>query len=167
MKFKLTALEKKWVLYDVANSAFTLLISTIMPIYFNYLADGAGLSSVDYLAYWGYATSLVTVLVAILGPTLGTMSDLQGAEEKILPGLGAHRLGGLRGVGLYAILDLVLVLFVLSKTAYSSSLVFYDAMLPDITQRERMDEVSSYGYAWGYIGSCHSLCRLPASGFIL
>lgn len=57
MKFKLTALEKKWVLYDVANSAFTLLISTIMPIYFNYLADGAGLSSVDYLAYWGYATS--------------------------------------------------------------------------------------------------------------
>ena len=86
MKFKLTALEKKWVLYDVANSAFTLLISTIMPIYFNYLADGAGLSSVDYLAYWGYATSLVTVLVAILGPTLGTMSDLQGRKKKFFLG---------------------------------------------------------------------------------
>ena len=71
MKFKLTPLEKKWVLYDVANSAFTLLVSTIMPIYFNYLAGRGGLSSVDYLAYWGYATSLVTILVAVLGPHLG------------------------------------------------------------------------------------------------
>lgn len=42
MKFKLTPLEKKWVLYDVANSAFTLLVSTIMPIYFNYLAGRGG-----------------------------------------------------------------------------------------------------------------------------
>ncbi len=67
MKFKLTPLEKKWVLYDVANSAFTLLVSTIMPIYFNYLAGRGGLSSVDYLAYWGYATSLVTILVAVCG----------------------------------------------------------------------------------------------------
>ena len=154
MKFKLTALEKKWVLYDVANSAFTLLISTIMPIYFNYLADGAGLSSVDYLAYWGYATSLVTVLVAILGPTLGTMSDLQGRKKKFF--LGSVLIGSVGCVVLGFMQSWIwfLVLFVLSKTAYSSSLVFYDAMLPDITQRERMDEVSSYGYAWGYIGSC-------------
>ena len=42
----------------------------------------------------------------------------------------------------------------ISKTAYSSSLVFYDAMLPDVTEDSRVDEVSSYGYAWGYIGSC-------------
>lgn len=81
MKFKLTPLEKKWVLYDVANSAFTLLVSTIMPIYFNYLAGRGGLSSVDYLAYWGYATSLVTILVAVLGPTLGTLSDLRGGRN--------------------------------------------------------------------------------------
>ena len=51
MNFKMTKLEKNWVLYDVGNSAFTLLVSTIMPIYFNYLAELGGLSSVDYLAY--------------------------------------------------------------------------------------------------------------------
>ena len=50
---KLTKAEKYWILYDVGNSAFTLLISTIMPIYFNYLAESAGLSEVDYLAFWG------------------------------------------------------------------------------------------------------------------
>ena len=59
MKGKLTGKEKRWIMYDVGNSAFTLLISTIMPIYFNYLAGNAGLSSVDYLAYWGYAASIL------------------------------------------------------------------------------------------------------------
>lgn len=49
---KLTKLEKYWILYDVGNSAFTLLVSTIIPIYFNALAGNAGISEVDYLAYW-------------------------------------------------------------------------------------------------------------------
>ena len=68
MKFKLTALEKKWVLYDVGNSAFILLVSTIIPIYFNYLAENAEISDVNYLAYWGYAASVATILVALIGP---------------------------------------------------------------------------------------------------
>ena len=71
MKFKMTPMEKKWVLYDVGNSAFTMLVSTIFPIYFNYLAGNAGISDVDYLAYWGYAASVSTLCVALLGPTLG------------------------------------------------------------------------------------------------
>lgn len=68
MRFKMTKEEKSWVLYDVGNSAFVLLVSTIMPIYFNYLSEKAGLSFVDYLAFWGYATSIVTIIVAFLGP---------------------------------------------------------------------------------------------------
>ena len=154
MKFKLTPLEKKWVLYDVANSAFTLLVSTIMPIYFNYLAGRGGLSSVDYLAYWGYATSLVTILVAVLGPTLGTLSDLRGRKKRFF--LGSVLIGSVSCVVLGFMQSWLwfLGLFVISKTAYSSSLVFYDAMLPDVTEDSRVDEVSSYGYAWGYIGSC-------------
>ena len=75
MKFKLTSLEKKWVLYDVGNSAFTMMVSTIFPIYFHALAEGAGISAVDYLAYWGYATSVCSLIVAILGHTLGAIAD--------------------------------------------------------------------------------------------
>ena len=52
-KFKLTALERSWVMYDIGNSAFTLLVSTLLPIYFNALATGAGLSEDLYLSYWG------------------------------------------------------------------------------------------------------------------
>ena len=82
-KMKLTKLEKYWILYDVGNSAFTLLISTIIPIYFNSLAENAGISEVDYLAYWGYAASLATVIVALIGPIFGTIADTQNYKKPL------------------------------------------------------------------------------------
>ena len=78
MKFKLTKDEKNWILYDVGNSAFTLLITTIMPIYFNSLAGSAGVSETDYLAYWGYAASLVTLIVELVGPVYDAIADHKG-----------------------------------------------------------------------------------------
>ena len=107
MKFKMNGLEKKWVLYDVGNSAFTLLVSTIMPIYFNYLAGQAGISDVNYLAYWGYATSIATILVAVLGPTLGTLSDLSGWKKKDFPGFSFGRGRGMCISWIYRFLALV------------------------------------------------------------
>lgn len=83
MGIKLTKKEKDWILYDVGNSAFTLLVATILPIYFNYMAENAGLSSVDYLAYWGYAASIGTIIVALAGPVLGTMADTRGYKKKL------------------------------------------------------------------------------------
>lgn len=80
---KLTALEKQWILYDVGNSAFILLVATIMPIYFNSLCQSAGIAEVDYLAYWGYAASVSTLIVALSGPVLGTLADYQGLKKKI------------------------------------------------------------------------------------
>ena len=64
---KMTREERNWALCDVVNSAFVLLVSTIMPLYFNYLAGSSGLSDSDYLAYWGYAASIVTIIVAVMG----------------------------------------------------------------------------------------------------
>ena len=154
MKFKLTSLEKKWVLYDVGNSAFTMMVSTIFPIYFNALAEGAGISDVDYLAYWGYATSVCTLIVAILGPTLGAVADTKNFKKivfSISMGIGVF---GCILLGFLSSWIWFLGVFVLAKTGYSASLIFYDAMLTDVTEPERMDSVSSHGYAWGYIGSC-------------
>ena len=154
MKFKLTSLEKKWVLYDVGNSAFTLMVSTIFPIYFNSLAESAGISDVNYLAYWGYATSICTLIVAILGPTLGAIADTKNFKKIIFSVAMGVGVFGCIVLGFLSSWLWFLVIFVLAKTGYSASLVFYDAMLTDVTEPERMDSVSSHGYAWGYIGSC-------------
>ena len=74
-KFRLTPLERSWMLYDVGNSAFILLVSTLIPIYFNALAESAGITSSQYLAYWGYAGSAATLIVAFIGPICGTLAD--------------------------------------------------------------------------------------------
>ena len=154
MKFKLTGQEKKWILYDVGNSAFILLVSTIIPIYFNALAENAGLSSVDYLAYWGYAASAATLIVALAGPVLGTISDRKGRKKPLFAIMVLLGVLGCTVLGFLESWFIFLVVFVLTKAGYSGSLIFYDSMLGDITEKERMDSVSSQGYAWGYIGSC-------------
>ena len=152
--FRLTKREKSWILYDVGNSAFTMLVSTLIPIYFNALAENAGISDINYLAYWGYAGSIATLLTAIIGPVFGTLADRKNYKKPIF--LIALILGAIS----CALLGFAwswlafLIIFVLAKVSYSSSLVFYDAMLPETTTEERMDVVSSQGYAFGYIGSC-------------
>ncbi len=151
-KFTLTPLEKSWILYDIGNSAFILLVSTLIPIFFNSLAGAAGVSEDLYLSYWGYAGSIATILVAIIGPICGALADrnfkkpiflvtmLLGALACALLGFVSHWL-------------VFLVVFVLARVGYSSSIVFYDSMLPEVAAQDRMDKVSSLGYAYGYIGS--------------
>ena len=68
-------LEWSWILYDVGNSAFTLLVSAILPIYFNqYLAANAGIGTTTAGSYLGFATAIVTLCVAVLSPIFGTLS---------------------------------------------------------------------------------------------
>ena len=151
-KMKLTALEKSWILYDIGNSAFILLVATLVPIYFNALASSAGVNEDLYLSYWGYAGSIATVLVAILGPVCGTLADRKLKKQFFLFAM-------LLGVVSCAALGFApgwlsfLAVFILARVGYSASLVFYDSMLPEITDDSRMDSVSSMGYAFGYIGS--------------
>ena len=151
---KLTKQERNWVLYDVGNSAFTLLVTTIMPIYFNYLAEQEGMTSVEYMAYWGYAASVATLLVAFMGPVLGTLADTKGFKKPIF--IISLAVGAIACVtlGLAKQWLIFLGIYLIAKVGYAASLIIYDSMLTDVTEEDRMDQVSSAGYAFGYIGSC-------------
>ena len=151
---KLTKLEKYWIMYDVGNSAFVMLIATIIPIYFNYLAKSAGISEVNYLAYWGYAASVSTVIVAVIGPVLGYIADMQNYKKTLFTISMMVGVIGCAAMSFPTSWVVFLAVFVIAKVGYNASLIFYDSMLVDITSTDRMDEVSSQGYAWGYIGSC-------------
>ena len=154
MKQKLNKLEKYWVMYDVGNSAFALLVSTIIPIYFKNMATENGVSAADSTAYLSYAISISTLIVAILGPVLGTVADGKNRKKPLFTLFMMVGVIGCAALALPKSAMLFLVVFVITKVGFSGSLIFYDSMLVDVTTDERMDDVSSQGYAWGYIGSC-------------
>lgn len=150
---KLTKLEIDWVLYDVGNSAFVLLLSTIIPIYFKNLAAASGVSGADSTAYLGYALSLSTLVVVFLGPILGSFGDEKNHRKPLFLTMVIIGVAGLIAMAFNFGWVVFLIFLMIARIAYSISIIFYDSMIVDVTTDERADQVSSHGFAWGYIGS--------------
>ena len=147
----MTKPERSWVLYDVGNSAYVLLASTLIPIYFSAIAD----PNSSAVVAWGYASTVASLVLALLMPFLGSLADLKGNKKKFLAGTIGTGAVTLAVMGIPSDAMVFLVIYVVSSVMLNASLVFYDAFLVDAaSSEERYDEVSSQGYAWGYIGSC-------------
>ena len=148
---KLTPREKRWIVYDVGNSAFVLLSTAVVPIYANSLLEAAGQDNI--VSTWGYAQTVASLVIALLMPILGSIADVQGMKIKFF--LGFFLTGVVMCLGMSLPLGWLafLIVYVLATIGLNGSLTFYDSMLIDTTSNERMDKVSSHGYAWGYVGS--------------
>lgn len=153
-KPRFTKKEWYWIIYDVGNSAFTMVSISLFALFFGILTDSAAISDTDSNSIWSYATSAVTLISVLFGPIIGSVSDYKGLKRPLFM---AMTLGGVLGcIALGFPMHYVawLVVFVICKVCYNGALMIYDSMLIDSTTDENSDKVSSYGYALGYIGSC-------------
>ena len=159
-----TKQEISWMMYDWANSAHSVIVVTLLPIFFDSVA-GYTADSVSSMSTWGYATSIAMAIVALAAPFLGVFGDIRGMRKRLFAlfmGVGVVAVALLSFTPLMdftsstaaagRVAGLILVLYIVSVIGFDASAIYYDAFLTDITTEDRMDRVSTMGYGLGYIG---------------
>ncbi|HEY8195923.1 MAG TPA: MFS transporter [Gemmatimonadales bacterium] len=145
---------RAWAMYDWATSAVqTTVMVAVFPIYFVKVA-GAALPASSATQRLATVNTVALVIIALLSPILGAISDYRGAKKRLLAifmFIGVAAVGGMFFIDRGEI-DLASVLFLLALIGAAGSFVFYEALLPHIAGPEEIDRVSSAGYAMGYIG---------------
>ena len=144
---------RAWALYDVANSAFMTTVIQLFQLFFPGYA-AVNLPENVARSRFAFATSAAVILVGLLGPLLGAIADVQGSKKKWLGafvGVGAVATAAMYFIG-KGDWQLALWLFVVGNVTVTSSLAFYNSLLPQIASRDEVDRVSTAGFALGYLG---------------
>jgi UMF1 family MFS transporter len=144
-----------WTMYDWANSAFaTTILAAVLPVYFSQVAGASLPSATVATTYWSAGLSISLLIIAILSPILGTISDVMRGKKRFLAIFA--------GIGIVSTALLVLVstgdwilasiLGIIGRIGFNGANTFYDALLPHVAKEEDRDKVSARGYAMGYLG---------------
>jgi len=144
-----------WVMYDWANSAFaTTVMAGFMPVYFRALATSAGLSEVNATSAWAFVATIALILIAVLAPGMGYMADRMAGKKRFLTIFAV--LGSIASIFLFLphgdMFRLAGLIYIIGNIGFAGANIFYNALLPHVSTEEDMDQVSTKGYALGYLG---------------
>ena len=144
-----------WCWYDWANSAFaTTILAAVLPVYYSQVAGATLPSEARATAYWSLGLTISLLIVAILSPILGTVSDVMRGKKRFLAIFAGL---GILGTALLVLVStgdwlLASILAILGRVGFNGSITFYDALLPHVAKEDDRDRVSARGYALGYLG---------------
>ncbi len=142
-------------MYDWANSAFaTTIMAAMFPPFYRSLVTEAGLAENIATAYWGYTASIALLAIALIAPVLGAIADYTGGKKRyvaVFAGLGILSTTAFVFIGTDTWL-LASILFVCGYMGFAGANVFYESLLPHIAQKDDIDQISTRGYALGYMG---------------
>ena len=144
-----------WCWYDWANSAFaTTILAAVLPVYYSQVAGATLPSEARATAYWSLGLTISLLIVAILSPILGTVSDVTRSKKRFLAVFASL---GILGTALLVLVStgdwlLASILAILGRVGFNGSITFYDALLPHVAKEGDRDRVSARGYALGYLG---------------
>ena len=144
-----------WSMYDWANSAFaTTIMAGFMPIYFRTMAERAGYSGVEATSAWGYITTIALLIIAILAPSMGYMADRMAGKKRFLTVFAV--VGALASIALFIpkgdMFTLGGAIYIIGNIGFAGANIFYNALLPHVAKEDEIDQVSTRGYALGYLG---------------
>lgn len=144
-----------WSMYDWANSAFaTTVMAGFMPVYFRALAQAAGLSTVAATSAWAYVTTIALLIIAVLAPGMGYIADRMGGKKRFLTIFAVG--GSLASIALFIphgdMYRLAGFIYILGNLGFAGANIFYNALLPHVAGTDEIDQVSTKGYALGYLG---------------
>ena len=143
-----------WCMYDWANSAFaTTVMAAVLPVYYSRVA-GSTLPGNTATAYWGYTTAIALLITALLSPVMGAIADYSGVKKKLLMTFAAI---GIFATGLLYFVTtgdwfMASLFFIIGNVGFATSEVFYNSLLPEVAGPDNIDQVSTKGYALGYLG---------------
>lgn len=144
-----------WCIYDWANSAFaTTIMAALFPPFYRALVTESGLAENTATAYWGYTTSVALLVIALIAPVLGAIADYTGGKKRYVAffaGLGILSTAAFVFIGTDTWL-LASILYIGGNLGFAGANIFYESLLPHIAQKDDIDQISTKGYALGYVG---------------
>jgi UMF1 family MFS transporter len=153
-------IHRGWAMFDWANSAYALIISTAIfpPFLYHNTPDDFQIFGIDVqrASLLSFTISFAYLLIAGLSPIIGGVADYSGRRRMFMKFF--TYMGGLACISLFWFegpqgIYLGLIGFVLATIGYSGSLMIYNSFLPLITSEDNFDKLSAKGFTYGYIGS--------------